>query len=68
MYGLSKSTDSLTLVNKGFMHVNLFYSTIDGKELKLFRDKLIYRKIKQKKNDILRYYAYLGINLSLKWG
>ena len=49
MYGLSKSTDSLTLVNKGFMHVNLFYSTIDGKELKLFRDKLIYRKIKQKK-------------------
>ena len=30
------------------MHLNLFYSTKDGKELKFFRDKLIYTKIKQK--------------------
>ena len=48
------------------MHVNLFYPTKNGKELNFFRDKLIYRKIKQKK-VILRYYAYLSIYLSLKW-
>ena len=30
------------------MHLNHFYSTKDGKELKFFRDKLIYTKIKQK--------------------
>ena len=30
------------------MHLNHFYSTKDDKELKFFRDKLIYTKIKQK--------------------